>query len=158
MLEKDRAFIFDIDGILADASHRTHFIKQDPPDWDSFFKDIDKDAPIKFGVDMVYFLHRYGEILFVTGRLERHRQETVDWLANNLGYGDPESQKASINNRLYMRKNDDYRQDSVVKKEIYETRIKPIYYVKCVFEDRKQCVDMWRGLGITCWQPCDGNY
>lgn len=27
-----------------------------------------------------------------------------------------------------------------------------------VFEDRKQCVDMWRSLGLTCYQVADGNY
>ena len=158
MNEKARAFIFDIDGVLADASHRVHFIKQDPPDWDSFFKDIDKYMPIKAGVDMVYFLYRFGKILFVTGRQEKHRKETIDWLAYNLGYGSPESQKSFINEHLYMRRTGDFRPDYIVKEEIYKSHIEPFYEINCAFEDRKQCVDMWRKLGITCWQNVDGNY
>lgn len=107
---------------------------------------------------MIYYLHRFGEILFVTGRSEKYREQTVDWLANNLGYGDPESQKANISKNLYMRKNGDYRPDYVIKEEIYKNKIESRYKVQAVFEDRKTVVDMWRKLGLTCYQPCDGNY
>ena len=32
-----KAFIFDIDGTLADASHRLHHIQNGNKDWDAFF-------------------------------------------------------------------------------------------------------------------------
>lgn len=158
VMKFSHAFIFDIDGVLANLEHRLHFIQGDKKDWDNFYKDMDKDSPIQANIDMIYYLHRFGEILFVTGRSEKYRKQTVDWLANNLGYGDPESQKANISKNLYMRKDGDYRPDYIIKEEIYKNKIEPCYKVQAVFEDRKTVVDMWRKLGLACYQPCDGNY
>lgn len=159
-MEKDMrktAFIFDIDGVLANISYRKRFIEKEPKDWDSFYKNMDKDMPIQSGIDMVLFLSTCGEVLFVTGRAEEHRKETVNWLNNNLG-GGSSSTRNFINERLYMRETGDYRPDYIIKKEIYRSYIEPFYKVYSVFEDRKQCVNMWRKLGLLCWQNVDGDY
>jgi len=159
-------YIFDIDGTLADCSQRLHFIlpsKEDisgdidldkiAPDWESFYKDCVNDKPIAPTVELLRALQEYGaKIIFVTGRPNKYMKETLQWLEKNTDkpvYG------------LYMRKNDDHRPDYIVKKEIYETQIKPNLKNECiwgVFEDRKQCVDMWRSLGLTCYQVADGIY
>ena len=57
-----------------------------------------------------------------------------------------------------MRETNDYRQDAVIKKEIYEKEIEGKYCIQGVFEDRTQCVNMWRKLGLTCFQVTDGDY
>ena len=57
-----------------------------------------------------------------------------------------------------MRSTEDNRKDAVVKREIYDNWIKDKYNVLAVFDDRNQCVDMWRGLGLTCLQVDYGNF
>lgn len=159
-------YIFDIDGTLADCSQRLHFIlppKEDisgdidldkiAPDWDAFYKDCVNDKPIAPTIELLRALQEYGaKIIYVTGRPCKYMNETIQWLKKYT------EQPVRC---LYMRKNDDHRPDYIVKKEIYETQIKPNLkneYIAGVFEDRKQCVDMWRSLGLTCYQVADGNY
>ena len=60
--------------------------------------------------------------------------------------------------QLFMRKKDDYRQDAIVKKELYEEHIKDKYYVEAVFDDRDQVVNMWREEGLLCCQVYYGNF
>ena len=57
-----------------------------------------------------------------------------------------------------MRKGGDKRIDSIVKKELYRKYIEPFYRVKLVLDDRNQVVDMWRDLGLPCWQVAPGNF
>jgi hypothetical protein len=48
-----------------------------------------------------------------------------------------------------MRPIDDRRKDSIYKKEMYETYIKPDYNVMVVFEDRPQVIrECWKPLNI----------
>ena len=156
-------YIFDIDGTIADGSQRLHFFlpkKHDitcdanldkiSPDWESFYKDCVNDKPIAPTIDILRTLREHGaKIIVVTGRPEKYMDETMEWLCKQL-----ETNCIS----LFMRKNGDHRPDYIVKKEIYDECIKPYHHIDGVFEDRKQCVDMWRRLGLTCYQVADGNY
>lgn len=157
---KERVYIFDIDGVLADCSHRLHFIQKEPQDWDGFYSNMDKDKAILPNKETLRnlrnALHGYPTkgILFVTGRTEKYRQLTMSWLKENIWgrFGELSS------DMLFMRKNNDYRPDYVIKKEIYTEQLKDKYDVIAVFEDRKQVVEMWRELGLTCYQVCEGEY
>tara|TARA_R110002020_G_scaffold227539_13_gene438195 strand:+ start:10087 stop:10632 length:546 start_codon:yes stop_codon:yes gene_type:complete len=87
---------------------------------------------------------------------------TTAWLerwGRNFAIGndrrDPEN---SVHIELYMREEGDNRKDSIVKREMYEEYIKPHYNVKLVLDDRNQVVDMWRELGLPCWQVAAGNF
>lgn len=143
-------YIFDIDGTLADCSQRLHFIQQEKPDWESFYKDCVNDKPIASTLDLLRALQDDGaEIIYITGRPCKYMNETMQWL---------KTYTEEPVRYLYMRANGDHRPDYVVKKEIYEEDIKPYHHIDGVFEDRKQCVDMWRSLGLTCYQVADGNY
>ena len=59
---------------------------------------------------------------------------------------------------LYMRAEGYNRKDSIVKQEIYETSIKPKFDVKLCVDDRTQVVEMWRKLGLPCWQVAKGDF
>lgn len=157
-IEKKYAVIFDIDGTLSDCGHRKHYIEASKKDWKSFFyRDLVlKDLVIKnvrFFLELILThtrvnYHKPVYIFLVTGRDEKHREVTEKWLStNNIYYHD-----------LLMRKNGDKREDFKVKKELYKTRIEPVYNVISVFEDRTQCVKMWRELGLTCFQVADGDF
>ena len=59
---------------------------------------------------------------------------------------------------LYMREAGDNRPDYMVKKELYYNLISKEFDVKLVFDDRQQVVDMWRSIGLTCFQVAEGNF
>lgn len=144
------AYIFDIDGTLADCSQRLHFIQQEEPDWESFYKDCVNDKPVAPILELARTLQNFhATLVFVTGRPDKYMFETTEWLCDQFD---------TDTIILFMRKNGDHRPDYVVKKEIYDEYIKDFYTIDGVFEDRKQCVDMWRSLGLTCYQVADGNY
>jgi phosphoglycolate phosphatase-like HAD superfamily hydrolase len=41
-----KTVIFDLDGTLADLTHRLHYVKNGNRNWDKFFEECDKDLPI----------------------------------------------------------------------------------------------------------------
>lgn len=56
---------------------------------------------------------------------------------------------------LHMRSGGDTRQDSIVKREMYERDIEPYFDVKYVIDDRPQVCDAWRSLGLPVLQVVD---
>lgn len=136
--------IFDIDGTLADLSHRLHFLEKG--DWKGFFAEAHNDAPINPVIEisnMFHFHHSWenNAIIIVSGRCSSIREKTEEWLEeHDVRY-----------DYLYMRKEGDHRPDHIVKEEILH-EIQKEFNVKFVFDDRQSVVDMWRRNGITCFQ------
>jgi len=131
----DPAVIFDIDGTLAYMHNRGPF------DWDK----VDRDHLNEVVAEHVRFHKEAGrKIIIVTGRDEAARSLTSQWLEFYGVYFD----------KLLMRPKDDFRKDSVVKKEIFLNYIKDKYNVICVYDDRLQVVDAWRKLGLWVFN-CD---
>lgn len=148
-MTKIPAFIFDIDGVLADNSHRQHHLSGEKKDWNSFFSESPFDVPFSDTVALLRTIAISGyAILLVTGRSEDHERMTVEWLDS---FGIPYS-------RLFQRRHLDFRKDYEVKKEIFETQIKDFFSICGVFEDRDDCVSMWRAFGLTCYQPRKAIY
>lgn len=73
--------VLDIDGVLADVRHRLHFVERAPKDWDAFFAAIPADPPLEVGVALAAELAREHEVVYLTGRPERTRADTENWLA-----------------------------------------------------------------------------
>lgn len=150
--------IVDIDGTVADLRHRLHFIQGEQKDWDAFYARVSGDYPIESTLSVVNSISLSGaQLVFVTGRPNKCYLETVNWLERYLP-----PVVTMIRRPLYFfRKNGDFRPDTVVKKEIYETKLKSIGITPentVVFEDRSGVVYMWRTLGFTCYQVADGDY
>jgi hypothetical protein len=145
-----RTVLFDIDGVIADCSHRLHFIQSAPADWDGFFDACSGDAPIWPTIKFLWALHEVFKTVYVTGRPERIREKTKDWLKSH-GLGNCKGIY------LLMRKDDDHRPDFEVKRELFLNCIEPDS-VFAVVEDRDQVVEMWRKLGLLCLQPKRGDY
>ena len=77
----------------------------------------------------------------MTGRMEQARRQTELWLDANVDFTPV---------ALLMRADDDYRPDSIVKRELYETHVKDKYDIIGVIDDRASVVRMWREeLGLT---------
>lgn len=145
--------ICDIDGTIADCEHRRHYVTTKPKNYDAFYEEVMDDAPINRVLGLLDVLMDYEgsqfELVFVTGRPERCRADTVEWLRRQHLY--PSDYK------LFMRKDGDHRQDYIVKQEILDTKINK-NEVWLVLDDRKQVVDMWRRNGLTCLQVAEGNF
>ena len=87
-------------------------------------------------------------ISFITGRPESIRKETEEWLEHNgIEYSE-----------LHMRKDKDFRKDSVYKQEVFDKYFKDKRDILFAIEDRKQVVDMWRSNGIICLQCAEGEF
>lgn len=156
------AYIFDIDGTLANLSHRLHFIERVPKDWAMFF-DIDtvlKDKPFAHICRLAKALYKAdATIVFVSGRPERIRLPTIKWLYYHVT-GDPSTRAT----QLYMRPDmlpdgkPDHREDYVVKRELLKRVVWDGFTPIMAFDDRDQVVKMWREEGIPCAQVADGNF
>jgi hypothetical protein len=134
--------IFDIDGTLADPTHRRHHVSG-KKDWEAFFSELEGDAPIEPVFKLFHAMQKAGYYtVIVTGRPERYRFNTANWL---MKHG------ISVF-KLYMRKNDDLRQDSVIKSDILDQIIADGYSPFLVIDDRQSVVDMWRSRGLVCLQ------
>ena len=90
-----------------------------------------------------------NKIIFMSGRMDKCRPQTEKWLRdNNVPF-----------DKLFMRKTDDFRQDAVVKKELYDQHIKNKYYVEAWFDDRTQVIRMVREeLGLLALQVYWGDF
>lgn len=132
--------IFDIDGTLA---HHNHV--RSPFEWDK----VDIDVVDTIVADQTRFHKQLGHTIFiVSGRDDSCKQITEEWLhTNNIPY-----------DKIFMRKNKDNRQDSLVKEEIYLTEIKNKYNVRVVYDDRNSVVKVWRDLGLKVFQVQEGNF
>lgn len=142
--------IVDIDGTIADNEHRCHHLRDGKKDWVAYKEGILKDGTHEDIIFICEALVASGaRIVLCTGREECERMNTMKWLVGNgLHFWD----------KLYMRKNKDYRSDDVVKAELLEQIIADGYKPKIALEDRQRVVDMWRAKGIRCLQVQPGDF
>tara|TARA_R100000808_G_C2155495_1_gene168230 strand:- start:6269 stop:6790 length:522 start_codon:yes stop_codon:yes gene_type:complete len=156
--------IFDIDGTLLDITHRLHFIKKKPKDWASFRDPKQKrwDEPIMPIINIATALNRVdgNRLIFASGRSEEERLDTVrslsrwfllegwDKIFNPADFGEMyEDDPGKVPwHPLYMRAEKDRREDTVVKKELYERMLEDGYKPELTFDDRPSVLRMWRTI------------
>ena len=122
-------------------------VKGDRPPFE--WSKVGDDSPNQPVIDLVKELSETQRIIFVSGREEVCRKETLSWLLKHEIPVTPSF--------LYMRKEGDFRKDSIVKAEIFE-KFRKDYYINFVLDDRNQTVSMWRNLGLTCLQVAEGDF
>ncbi|MFI9583794.1 hypothetical protein ACIHCQ_18540 [Streptomyces sp. NPDC052236] len=126
--------VFDLDGTLSDAGHRQRFLERRPRDWDAFFAAAPQDPPLAKGVELCLAAAEECEVVYLTGRPERCRRDTLDWLA---AQGLPEG-------RLFMRRDDDRRPARRTKLEILRGLTRDREFRMLVDDDELVCVDAER--------------
>jgi hypothetical protein len=139
---KPSAVIVDIDGTLA---HKA-------PGRDIYdLTRVHEDSPHLPVVEAVEAARASGaRIIFCSGREDTSRAATERWLELHVD--------RTADEPLYMRAADDKRRDSIVKRELFDAHIRHEYDVRYVLDDRNQVVEMWRSLGLTCFQVAEGDF
>ena len=143
----DEIVIFDIDGMLADVSERIHHVRNKPKNWKAFFQGMAQDKAIHSMVRVCNILYGSGiQIVLCSGRKEEYREQTIQWLAQQgVNYHD-----------LFLRKDNDRRSDTEVKRELLASLDKS--KILFVVEDRSRVVEMWRSEGLVCLQCAPGEF
>ena len=76
----------DIDGTIADCSHRLYLTHRDPVDWVEFEEAANLDTPI---MSTIHFLRRFmlggGHVWYWTGRTTHIRDLTEQWITKHVG-------------------------------------------------------------------------
>lgn len=149
MTNRLNAFVFDVDGTLADHTERFQHLKETPKNWKDYKAKVHLDKPIMPIIRILKALEDAGYYtILLTGRSEEQRVETEKWFhAHEIYYS-----------FMLMRSTGDFRPDMEVKKELYLKYIDPDYYVHAIFEDRSRMVETWRAMGINTLQVADGDY
>ncbi len=97
--------VIDIDGVVADVRHRLVHVSHSPKNWRAFFGAAPDDALLPDGATVVAELAMTCEIVWLSGRPEYCRRDTLRWLAQHrLPQG-----------RLVLRTGRDFRPAKVVK-------------------------------------------
>ena len=167
--------IFDLDGTLADCSHRRHFIQNpygenDPgidrcdcsdsdcicekwakwkPDWTAFYEACDQDLPIMPTIQMLHiFVSQRIEIEIWSGRSDIVKQKTIDWIVKHIFKGND-----LILPKIRMRPHGDYTPDEQLKEKWLEATYEEYKWgrrtpIECVFDDRPKVLRMWQSHGI----------
>ncbi len=144
----DRCYVFDLDGTLADLSHRLHHIQKEPKDWRSFFAEVGNDTVIEHVGNLFDALTWTSICVIVSGRSDECREATMKWLKDHF----------LLPSALYMRKAGDHRPDHVVKRELLDQMRAEGFEPIMVFDDRDRVVKMWRENGIPCAQVAEGSF
>lgn len=143
-----KCVIFDIDGTLANCDHRIHHISSKNKNWILFYNECSDDILIE---QVSYLIDKFKidfKIILLTGRPESNLELTLDWLSKNNIYFD----------ELIMRKNNEFKKSAEYKKENILTLINEGYEIFCAFEDRLDCVEMYKSIGIFVFNVANQEY
>lgn len=145
--------IVDIDGTISKIGKRDKYLIKEPKDWDSFYKDDFDDEPIKEMIELVELLSKKYSIIFCTSRKEIIRDKTQLWIIKNFSF------KSGLwNSPILMRKISDNTSDPISKiNALKEAKIN-LNNIAFVLEDRTCNVEMFRSLGLICFQVADCKF
>lgn len=134
---KRNAFICDIDGTIAIHNGRS------PYEYEKCDTDL-VSGPV---LEVIQSLIESGYVpIFCSGREDSAREKTLSWLSTyNLDQYD-----------LYMRKAKDFRKDTVVKLELFDT-FKNDWNIRFAIDDRPVVIRAWKSIGLFVFNVGDGK-
>lgn len=133
-------YCFDIDGVLANHSHRKHLVAGQTKNWAAYNEAAAADPPIEAMVAVARALSSQYPIVYVTGRSEAYREQTLAWLR---GHGLPAG-------ALYMRSADEVEGSDASKARLMRRVLSDGYAPLLAFDDRAAVVEAWHQLGVAC--------
>ncbi|WNL50702.1 polynucleotide kinase [Ruegeria phage RpAliso] len=154
--------VCDIDGTIADLTHRRKYVASKPKNYPAFEKTMHLDTPIPHVIEAVRTLYYAGwTVIMCSGRSMKNRAVTIAWLEEHSVPFHDIYMRAEFREGLTTRKGDpmpDHRLDSIVKKELLD-RIRAHHGEPDIaFDDRDQVVAMWRENGIPVVQVAEGDF
>ena len=91
-------FVFDIDGAVANNSHRLQTLQLNPNNLELYHNQMQYDKPYDTMVNWIKSIGNRGKVVFQTERPHRYRKLTVGWLRDHG--------LLSVYNELLMNEND----------------------------------------------------
>jgi hypothetical protein len=146
--EPGPTIVFDMDGVLSDASSRQHFIEYPFPDWEAFFHACGDDELIDEVARLLDVIDAEHRIILLTARPIRVQPQTLAWLDRyDLRW-----------DALIMREYGDYMAARVFKQRtVAELRARG-FDLRLAFEDDPRNVHMFHSQDVPCIYIHSGYY
>jgi len=142
------AVIFDIDGVLADASGRQHHLAGLRRDWDAFFAECGEDPLIPEVARLLELLAPDLVVVLLTARPDRVRGKTLAWLeSHGLRYDLLVMRKPG--DRLSAR---DFKRGETLGLRNYG------FELRLALEDDPANLEMFESEGVPCLYVHSGYY
>jgi hypothetical protein len=134
-----KAIIVDVDGTIAE-----HNGIRKPYEWNK----VNLDKPRTAVIDVVKLLKKDGyKVIILSGRDGSCAELTKVWI-DGIGIQFDE---------FLIRTAGDQRSDYVIKMELFN-QVKDKYNIRFAFDDRDQVVNLWRSIGLECFQVNYGKF
>jgi hypothetical protein len=142
------AVVFDMDGVLSDASGRQHHLERPRRDWDAFFNAVGEDTVITEVARLLDVLDPALAVVLLTARPMSVQGPTLTWLAEHDLRWD----------LLIMRDQGDYGTAREFKRDAVGHLRGYGFDLRLAFEDDRRNVDMFHRQGVPCVYIHSGYY
>jgi len=147
-VEPGPCVVFDMDGVLSDASTRQHYLEYPRRDWEGFFQACGDDELIDEVGRLLHCLDDELKIVLLTARPMRVQRQTLGWLDRYELRWD----------LLIMRDFGDYLASRHFKEDSAAELRQYGFDLRLAFEDDRRNVEMFRLVGVPCVYIHSGYY
>lgn len=140
--------VFDMDGVLSDASRRQHFLDYPRRDWEAFFRACGDDELIDEVARLLDVIEDDLHVVLLTARPMRVQAQTLGWLDRYQLRWD----------LLIMRDFGDYLASRHFKQDAVHELRQYGFDLRLAFEDDRRNVEMFHGEGVPCIYIHSGYY
>ena len=142
------AVVFDLDGVISDATGRQYLLEGPDRDWRAFFDACGSDTPLPDQVVLAELLAAAHTVIILTARPVRLRSTTLEWLDRHGVTCD----------LLIMREHDVWEASAVFKTGEVDELERRGFELRLAFEDDHRNVAMYRDRSIPCVYIHSGYY
>jgi phosphoglycolate phosphatase-like HAD superfamily hydrolase len=142
------AVVFDMDGVLSDASTRQHYLEYPRRDWEAFFHACGDDDLIAEVARLLDVIDAGHHVVLLTARPLRVRPQTLAWLDR---YG-------LRWDLLIMREHSDWMASALFKERSVDELRDYGFDLRLAFEDDRRNVSMFHRQGVPCVYIHSGYY
>lgn len=139
-VEPGETVVFDLDGVLSDATRRQHYLEWPRRDWETFFEECGEDALIAEVARVLECLDDELNVVLLTARPIRVQPQTLGWLKRYELRWD----------LLVMRDWGDYMAAPSFKRLTVRQLRGYGFDLRLAFEDDQRNVDMFHDEGVPC--------
>jgi phosphoglycolate phosphatase-like HAD superfamily hydrolase len=147
-VEPGPAVVFDLDGVLSDASRRQHYLERPFRDWEAFFDACGDDDLIAEVARLLDVLEHDLHVILLTARPIRVQPQTLGWLKRYQLRWDC----------LIMRDYGDYMASREFKRLTVDEMRRYGFDLQLAFEDDLRNVQMFHDEQIPCIYIHSGYY